>query len=121
MRKPMLFVVGLCMLQFAGCASASRQSQIYPMSYDKTYQMAIDALSGLEDWRVIETDQLGGEIRLEKGGYFLPRRNAKVWVKRVDPFKTRVELYDDPASMRQGEFLDVIDQYVQSRRFTYPS
>ncbi|MBP9864778.1 MAG: hypothetical protein KBC91_00095 [Candidatus Omnitrophica bacterium] len=103
-----------------GCAS-TRQAETYPMSYDQTYQTSLDALDELKAWKVLETDQLGGVIVLEKGGYFMPRRTAKVIVKRVEPFKTRVELYETSLGQTHKDFFEAIDRHVQNRASTYTS
>ena len=93
MTKNYFFSLLLTSLLFAGCASTgTRQAVTYPMSYDQTYQVALDALNNVGGWKVSSTDQLRGRITLEKGGFYMPRRTAKVFVKRLEPFSTLVEL-----------------------------
>jgi len=116
------FLVNMLMSVFilAGCASAG-QSKTYSMSYDQTYQAALEALDRVGAWRVSQTDQLDGLIILEKGGYYTPRRTAQVTVKRLEPFRTRIELHGDSSAATQEKFLDAITRHVENRRQTYPS
>ena len=114
-------LLGLLLLGLGCATTAGRQSETYPMSYDQTYQTALDALDEMKIWKVIETDQLGGLIELEKGGHWMPRKNAKVIVKRVAPFQTSVELYEKNKTREYENFFNAIDRRVEDRAVTYPT
>lgn len=123
MKKNTSLNLLLALLFCAGCASTStRQAATYPMSYDQTYLVALDALNDAGGWKVSATDQLKGLIVLEKGGVFAPRRTAKMVVKRLEPFSTRVEIDETSNNSRvYDKFFDAIDRRVKDRSSTYPS
>jgi hypothetical protein len=122
MKKQTYLNLLAVLLFCAGCSSiGTRQAVTYPMSYDQTYQVALDALNNVDGWKVASTNQLRGLITLEKGGFYMPRRTAKVIVKRLEPFSTRVELDPESRSRSHDNFFDAMDQRVKNRPSTYPS
>lgn len=98
----------------------AQDARVYAMSFDQTYQMTLDALQEVRNWQVLETDQLAGLITIETGGFFMPRRSARISVQRLDPYLTKVEFYQGKAPWFSGKFFKAIDKRVQSRTLAYP-
>lgn len=120
MFKKMMVVTA--MLFLSGCALFRwKEAEIYPMSYDQTYLMAAQSLDELEDWKLVETDQTRGIIKIENSGYLKPTREMTVIVKRIEPFRTKVELYGRPATPFTQKFFRAIDRRVAERAVTYPT
>jgi len=120
MKRNHFYSLIFALMLLVGFAAVS-QAETYPMSFDQTYQVALEALDEVGAWRVLETDQLNGIIVLEKGGYFMPRRTAKVIVKRLKPFSTRIELYEENNPRKHKDFFAAIERRVKNRSATYPS
>ncbi len=121
MRKSAFWGLLLSLLLMGTGDAWAKQAEIYPMSYDQTYQVALEALDGVKFWKVIETDQQAGLIILETGGFFFPRRNAKILVSRLEPFRTKVEFYQGKTPLFYGKFFEAIDRHVNERILTYPN
>ncbi len=112
--------VAVLFLSLTGCAGTLRQAETYPMSFDQTYTTVLTALDEMKSWRVVETDQLNGLITIETGGFFQPRRDVKIMLKRLEPFNTEVELYQRKATFANQKFFNAIDARVNERALTYP-
>ena len=110
------------MLFVCGCLSTGpRQSTVYKMSYDQTYETVITALDSMPGWRLSSTGQMKGLIAVEAGGYLSPRREVKLIVKRVEPFRTAVELYQGSVFASERKLFDVIERRVREKADTSPS
>lgn len=111
----------LCMVLIAGCAiSRSRRAEIYPMSFDQTYQVALEALDEMKRWSVVETDHLEGLITIEDPRYFRNERYVTLIVKRIDSFRTKVELYGDDTLGMADEFFGMLDTRAGKHAYKYP-
>lgn len=111
-------ILGLMLLALTGCRS-SEPSATYSMSYDQTYETVISTLNEMAPWRVVATDQLKGLITVETGGFFLPRRQVTVVVKRLEPFKTKVQYYKGSGWL-DPKLIEAVDAHVNERALTYP-
>ncbi|MCB9799403.1 MAG: hypothetical protein H6757_01415 [Candidatus Omnitrophica bacterium] len=119
--KKTKYLFALIFFLLWGCAANMRQSAVYDMSYDQTYLNVINALDDMEPWHLAETDQLRGILTVENGAFFGPGRAIKVQVKRVDAFKTQVEILNSRINYTNRKFFRAIDRYIQERPETYPS
>jgi len=46
----------------SGCAMFQwRKAEIYPMSYDQTYDVVMSALDDMEPWKLMQTDPSGSQ------------------------------------------------------------
>lgn len=104
-----------------GCAANARQAAVYDMSYDQTYLNVMNALDDMEPWYLAETDQMRGKITVENGAFFGPGRAITVQIKRLEPFKTKVEILNAGTNRTNRKFFKIIDRYIQERPETYPS
>lgn len=111
----------VCFILLGGCAGAEKRSAIYPMSYDQTFLVTSTALDNMPSWTIIETDQAHGLIKIENEKYLSPRQEATILVKRIDPFRTKVEIDDTRNMPFQQKILQTIDRYFEERSLTYPS
>lgn len=107
-------------LTLSSCA-VFRGAEVYDMSYDKTYMTALSALDDMEEWHLLETDELGGWIKVERGGYLYPDQEVTVIVKRLAPFQTKVQVIDKDNTLFSGKFFKAIDKRTENRALTYPS
>jgi len=111
-----------CVLFLTGCALFSQQkAEIYPMSYDKTYDTALSALDGMEHWNLISTDALHGVIEIQADGYWRGETKIKFIVKRIDPYRTELKLYHKHATPFTQKFFDAMDHRVAEQALTHPS
>ena len=119
--KNLIFV--LCILELAaGCTLFRwRRAEIYNMSYDQTYDTVLSALDDMEPWRLIQTDEKRGVIVIENAGYFGPETQMRFIVKRIEPFRTKVELYHKHQTPFTQKFFKAMDERVEERAVTYPS
>ena len=121
MRK-LTAVLTLVLLTCGGCMSAGKQpSAVYPMSYDQTYEAVLTALDDVPNWHISSTDQLKGLITVEAGGFLAPRRQVQMIVKRVEPFRTSVEIHRHHWLASDQKFFDALERHVQEKAVTYPS
>ena len=67
------------MFLLAGCAlfQDHRHAEIYDMSFDQTYMVAIDALEEIPYWRLVQTDHHRGLIVVERANYLGPERKIR--------------------------------------------
>jgi len=114
-----LILAGLIFL--AGCATNWRKAEVYPLSYDQTYLIALSALDDLDEWHILETDKNRGLITIEKTPFFRPDGELTVIVKNLEPFRTKVELYGKRATPFNQKFFKAIDRHVEERALTYPT
>ncbi|MDD5217021.1 MAG: hypothetical protein PHN49_11875 [Candidatus Omnitrophica bacterium] len=98
-----------------------RHAEIYTMSYDQTFMLATAALDDMTPWRLTEADYLNGKITISDMGYIRPTRSVTVIVKRIEPFRTKVQLYGTGANWFNQKYFKAIDRRVQERAVTYPS
>ncbi len=115
-------IVVLCCLSMVGMARLPyKQAEIYPMSYDQTYQLVISALDDLQPWRLVETDQIKGRIVIGSAEYLHPEKRVTLVVKKIAPFRTKVELDDPQPRKIADQFFKAIDRRFEERAVTYPS
>jgi len=106
----------------SGCALFQwRHAEIYNMSYDQAYEVAMSALDDMQQWRLIQTDHKRGLLVIESGGYLRPERQVKIIVKRIEPFRTKVELFHKHPTPFTQKFFKAVDRRVEERALTYPS
>ena len=98
-----------------------RRAEIYPMSYDQTYMVALSALDDMKNWRLSRTDHEEGIIVIESMKYLGPEKEVTFIVKRIEPFRTKVEVYRKHACPSTQKFFKAIDRRVEERALTYPS
>jgi hypothetical protein len=114
-------IAGLIVL--TGCSGFfhSRRSEIYPMSYDKTYLTVLGALDDMKYWDLQETDQANGLIVVKSAGYWKGEKEARFILKRIDPFHTKVQLYHKRNSPGTQKFFKAMDERVREQALTHPS
>ena len=111
-----------CLLLIAGCTLLRwRGAEIYPLSYDQTYEMALDSMDELDPWKLIRTDYTNGVIVLGYEEYLRPPQQVRFIVKRIEPFRTKVELDGDWPSPLNQKFFKAMDERVENRILTYPT
>jgi hypothetical protein len=111
-----------CFILVAGCALLRwRGAEIYPLSYDQTYEMAIDAMDDLDPWRLLRTDYANGIIIVGYEEYMRPPQQVQFIVKRIEPFRTKVELDGHWPSPLNQKFFKAMDKRVENRILTYPT
>ena len=106
---------------FSSCSAKLRKAAVYNMSYDKTYLTALSAIDEVPNWHPLETDQVNGIIRAERTGFLYPNQEVSVMVKRLGPFRTKVEVIDRDYKVFTGLFFDAIDKKTETTALTYPS
>lgn len=114
-----LILIG-CIILTAGCASW-RGAEIYPMSYDQTYECVVSALDAMNPWMVTKTDQKRGLITIGYEEYIGRQESQTFIVERIEPFRTKVSLYRTPGTPFNQQFFKAIDRYMEERALTYPS
>ena len=118
--KRFMIVAGFIAL--SGCAvTHMRRAEIYNMSYDQTYEVVMGALDDMEPWRLIQTNHENGLIVIQSAEFLRPERRVEIMVKRIEPFRTKVELYHRWATPFNQKFFKAIDRRVEERALTYPS
>ncbi|MFZ5802677.1 MAG: hypothetical protein ACOY3K_06180 [Candidatus Omnitrophota bacterium] len=104
----------LILMSFCGCATLHmRDAEIYPMSYDKTFMLAVGALDDMGSWRVAETDHQNGKIVIENSGYVRPTQRHTILVQKLEPFRTKVELSRSIPTPFNQHFFRAIDRRVE--------
>jgi len=99
-----------------------KKSEIYPMSFDQTYNVVMSALDDMPDWQLVTTNQTRGMFVVGIGKYPIVSKEVTFIVERVSPFQTKVRFYNPwEVSLFDPDFFDVIDQYMGERADTYPS
>lgn len=127
MKKVKLFLIGLfCLAVFfsaCGCASLFRfqKAAEYPLSFDQTYLIALSALDDMDSWRLLETDHKRGLITIEKSGYLQPTQQVSIMVKRLDPYRSKIELYDKWATPFTKKFFKAVERRMEEMALTYPT
>ena len=106
-----------------GCSLFSwRKAEIYNMSYDKTYNTTLSALDDMEKWKLVQTDMQNGVIVISNvETYLRPEQIIKLKVKRIEPFRTKIELSGKCATPFTQKFFKAIDKRVADQILTNPS
>jgi len=113
-------ILCICIIFLIGCIRL-RSSEIYPMAYDQTYESAITALDDMSPWKLILTDQKRGLITIGYEQYLGRKQEVTFIVERVEPFRTKISLYDRWPTHLNQKFFKAIDKYMKNRAVTYPS
>ena len=118
-KKMMLLGV---LILIAGCAfTKGRQAEIYPFSYDRTFNMATEALDNMDPWTLHRTDMTRGIIVVGYNTYVGPEREKTFIIKRLGPYRTKIELRSENADMFTEKFFNALDQYKAENIVTYPT
>ncbi len=121
-KRAKLLTFLMFVLLISGCALLRvRHAEVYPMSFDQTYLIAMDALDDLDSWRLSETDQTMGTITVERMHYIGSEDQITFVVKRLEPFKTKVELHGRRAWPWTNKYFEAINRRMEQRAVTYPS
>jgi len=111
-----------CLILLTGCALFRwRGAEIYPMSYDQTYNMAISAMDDMKPWKLMSTDYANGVIVIGFEDLFIPEQKVSFVVKRIAPFRTKVQLTSEWPHPLNQKFFKAMDKRVENRILTYPS
>ena len=108
--------LGLVLLPASGCVhtTAPRQTEVYPYSYDRTYMTVLSAVDHLKHWKLTGTDYGRGLVEVERGGYLSPKMTRQIFVKKVLPFQTKVEVKNS-LYFSGRKLFEAIDQEIESR------
>ena len=112
----------MAFLIISGCAVFQvKQEEVYEMSFDQTYLMALNALDDMDNWRLSQTDHKMGTITVERLYYLGPESEMTFVVKRLEPFKTKVATHSKRPFPYISEYFNAIDNRAKQRALTYPS
>jgi len=129
MTRGKAFILVLVIMIATGCAMVRwRRSEIYPMSFDQTYKVALTALDAMQEWEdsdrwhLVSTDQTNGVIEIGYESLYMPEASkVKFILERIEPFETKVSLYGKRETPFTQKFFKAMDRRVNERILTYPS
>lgn len=103
---------------FSGCAVFNKATEtvethdqvlIYKLPYDLTYLRAMEAVTFLPDWELLETEKEKGLIRLDNVNFGsmtdADRRLATLYIRRVSREETSVQLAPFSQKVLGGDVL----------------
>ena len=108
---------------FIGCAAKSKILPLHDevlrfhLPYDLTYLRSTEALERVEGWELESTEKERGIIQVRNINYSsfddADKRIATLWVKRIGPRETAVQLApQSQTTLGGGELLERVSQYL---------
>ena len=99
------------MIVVSGCAVVrNRRTEIYPYSYDHTYNRVLAASQSLKDWTLTGVDYRHGKAKLSRGGFYFKERFVEITVQSLDPSRTQVEFRGTGVPLLKKQFFKKMDQ-----------
>ena len=98
-------------LILVGCAAVrNRKTEVYPFSYDHTYDRVIEAAGLLGNWSLTQADYRHGILKLRSEGVYFPERSVEIRLQSVDSSSTQVEFRGTGVPLLKKEFFKKINQ-----------